>query len=94
MIINWRHKDCTLVPACVKSDSQTRLLTVKIRCMENGNNSFKKNGLTLILLALLSGVCIMCTKDRKEAKEQAESSAVASQESVDSLAGSMEEEGE
>ena len=64
--------------------------------MDNGNNFFKKNWLTLILIALLGGVSIMWIKDMNETKakeeaavEKADSGAVASQEAVDSLAGTI-----
>ena len=67
--------------------------------MDNGNNFFKKNWLTLILIALLGGVSIMWIKDMNETKakeeaavEKADSGAVASQEAVDSLAGTMAKE--
>ena len=67
--------------------------------MDNGNNFFKKNWLTLILIALLGGVSIMWIKDINETKakeeaavEKADSGAVASQEAVDSLAGTMAKE--
>lgn len=36
--------------------------------MDNGNNFFKKNWLTLILIALLGGVSIMWIKDMNETK--------------------------
>lgn len=59
----------------------------------NDENSFlKKNWLTLILLALLVGVCVMWFNDRKESKgqdeqavEKADSGAAASHGLVDSL---------
>ena len=67
--------------------------------MDNGNNFFKKNWLTLILIALLGGVSIMWIKNMNETKakeeaavEKADSGAVASQEAVDSLAGTMAKE--
>ena len=61
--------------------------------MENENNFLKKNWLTLLLVALLGGVCFMWMKDRKDAKAKSETStekvdsAVSAKESVDSLAG-------
>ena len=67
--------------------------------MDNGNNFFKKNWLTLILIALLGGVSIMWIKNMNETKakeeaavEKADSGAVASQEAVASLAGTMAKE--
>ena len=61
--------------------------------MENENNFLKKNWLTLLLVALLGGVCFMWMKDREDAKAKSETStekvdsAVSAKESVDSLAG-------
>ena len=61
--------------------------------MENENNFLKKNWLTLLLVALLGGVCFMWMKDREDAKANSETStekvdsAVSAKESVDSLAG-------
>ena len=61
--------------------------------MENENNFLKKNWLTLLLVALLGGVCFMLMKDREDAKAKSETStekvdsAVSAKESVDSLAG-------
>lgn len=61
--------------------------------MENENNFLKKNWLTLLLVALLGGVCFMWMKDREDAKVKSETStekvdsAVSAKESVDSLAG-------
>ena len=61
--------------------------------MENENNFLKKNWLTLLLVALLGGVCFMWMKDREDAKTKSETStekvdsAVSAKESVDSLAG-------
>ena len=61
--------------------------------MENENNFLKKNWLTLLLVALLGGVCFMWMKDREDAKSKSETStekvdsAVSAKESVDSLAG-------
>ncbi len=61
--------------------------------MENENNFLKKNWLTLLLVALLGGVCFMWMKDREDAKAKSETStekvdsAVSVKESVDSLAG-------
>ena len=61
--------------------------------MENKNNFLKKNWLTLLLVALLGGVCFMWMKDREDAKAKSETStekvdsAVSAKESVDSLAG-------
>ena len=61
--------------------------------MENENNFLKKNWLTLLLVALLGGVCFMRMKDREDAKAKSETStekvdsAVSVKESVDSLAG-------
>lgn len=40
--------------------------------MDNGNNFFKKNWLTLILIALLGGVSIMWIKDMNETKAKEE----------------------
>ena len=60
--------------------------------MENENNFLKKNWLTLLLVALLGGVCFMWMKDREDAKAKSETStekvdsAVSAKESVDSLA--------
>ena len=61
--------------------------------MDNENNFLKKNWLTLLLVALLGGVCFMWMKDREDAKSKSETStekvdsAVSAKESVDSLAG-------
>ena len=61
--------------------------------MENENNFLKKNWLTLLLVALLGGVCFMWMKDREDAKAKSETStekvdsALSAKESVDSLAG-------
>ena len=61
--------------------------------MENENNFLKKNWLTLLLVALLGGICFMWMKDREDAKANSETStekvdsAVSAKESVDSLAG-------
>ena len=61
--------------------------------MESENNFLKKNWLTLLLVALLGGVCFMWMKDREDAKAKSETStekvdsAVSAKESVDSLAG-------
>ena len=61
--------------------------------MENENNFLKKNWLTLLLVALLGGVCFMWMKDREDAKAKSETStekvdsAVSAKESVDSLEG-------
>ena len=61
--------------------------------MENENNFLKKNWLTLLLVALLGGVCFMWMKDREDAKAKSETStekvdsAVSAKGSVDSLAG-------
>ena len=61
--------------------------------MENENNFLKKNWLTLLLVALLGGVCFMWMKDREDAKAKSETStekvdsALSGKESVDSLAG-------
>ena len=63
--------------------------------MENENNFLKKNWLTLLLVALLGGVCFMWMKDREDAKAKSETStekvdsAVSAKESVDSLAGTV-----
>lgn len=40
--------------------------------MDNGNNFFKKNWLTLILIALLGGVSIMWIKNMNETKAKEE----------------------
>ena len=61
--------------------------------MENENNFLKKNWLTLLLVALLGGVCFMWMKDREDAKANSETStekvdsAVSAKDSGDSLAG-------
>ena len=63
--------------------------------MDNENNFLKKNWLTLLLVALLGGVCFMWMKDREESKAKNETaaekvdSAVSAKESVDSLAGTV-----
>ena len=63
--------------------------------MYNENNFLKKNWLTLLLVALLGGVCFMWMKDREESKAKNETaaekvdSAVSAKESVDSLAGTV-----
>ena len=63
--------------------------------MENENNFLKKKWLTLLLVALLGGVCFMWMKDREDAKAKSETStekvdsAVSAKESVDSLAGTV-----